>query len=299
MPQSTLTTSSLSLLKNNLQSLYELQSFFFLLSIQLQLWIQTFYIETSFWLFLMTQLLQNTTLQMASGLWIQTVFFSLITKFTYHLLVISVHIFSSIIMTTFLLDTMVKTKYWNQFTMDISSPASMLIYSNSVSPMLLVYDPSHNITSPIDLLNNFLFPNDYEIPFLWTSSRNFYYPLGLILFRSQLTGSLSRQSLFQPIILLYPQTQYVCLFFMCFPKTVFLPMSPLTEAQSLCQTSSILQVLLLTCGFTSLQDTIPKVMDKLNAQIRLLRNTSIYIVITNKITSLNSYLSQSLSIIML
>ena len=36
-PQSTLITSSLSLLKNNLQPLYELRSFFFLLSAQLQL----------------------------------------------------------------------------------------------------------------------------------------------------------------------------------------------------------------------------------------------------------------------
>ena len=38
-PQSTLTTSSPSSLKNNLQSLYKLPSFFFLLSAQLQLWI--------------------------------------------------------------------------------------------------------------------------------------------------------------------------------------------------------------------------------------------------------------------
>ena len=56
-PQLTLITSSPSSLKNNFQSLYELQFFFFLLFIQLQLWIWTLYIKTSFWLFLVTQLL--------------------------------------------------------------------------------------------------------------------------------------------------------------------------------------------------------------------------------------------------
>ena len=40
-------------------------------------------------------------------------------------------------------------------------------------------------------------------------------------------------------------------------------------------------------------------MDKLNTQIRLLNNTSIYIVTTSKTTGLNSYLVQSLPTIML
>ena len=48
----------------------------------------------------------------------------------------------------------------------------------------------------MDLSNNFLFPNDYGIPFLWISSRNFYYFLGLILFWSLLTSSPSRWSSF-------------------------------------------------------------------------------------------------------
>jgi len=48
---------------------------------------------------------------MANGLWIQTVFFFLTTESMYYLLVISVHMFSSIIMTTFLLDITIKTKY--------------------------------------------------------------------------------------------------------------------------------------------------------------------------------------------
>ena len=65
-------------------------------------------------------------------------------------------------------------------------------------------------------------------------------------------------------------------------------LSPI-EAQSLYQTSSILQALLLTYGFTLLQATTLKVMDKLNAQIKLLSNTSVYIVTTIKITGLNSY----------
>ena len=62
MPQSTLTTSSPSSLKNNLQPPYELLSFFFLLSAQLQSWIWTPYIKTSYRLSLVTQLLQNTSL---------------------------------------------------------------------------------------------------------------------------------------------------------------------------------------------------------------------------------------------
>ena len=151
MLQSTLITSSLSSLKNNLQPSYKLQFFFSFLSIQLQLQIWTPYIEISFWLFLITQLLQNTPPQIASGLQIQMVFFFLITEFMYYLLVISVCTFSSIIMTTFLLDTIVKTKHWNQFATDISGPAFMLMYNNSPSPVSLVYNPSYNVTSLIDL----------------------------------------------------------------------------------------------------------------------------------------------------
>jgi len=111
--QSTLTTSSPSLLKNNLQPPYELWSSFFLLSIQLQSWIWTPYIKTFFWLFLVTQLLQNTPLQMASSLQIQMVYSSLIIEFMYHLLVTSTYVFSSTIMITSLLDILVKTKHWN------------------------------------------------------------------------------------------------------------------------------------------------------------------------------------------
>ena len=113
MPQSTLTTSSPSLLKNNLQPPYKLQSFFSLPSTQLQLWIWTPYIKTSYWLSPVTQLLQNTSLQMASGLRTQTVYSSLTTEFMYHLLITSIHMFSSIIMITFLPDILVKTKHWN------------------------------------------------------------------------------------------------------------------------------------------------------------------------------------------
>ena len=80
---------------------------------------------------------------------------------------------------------------------------------------------------------------------------------------------------------------------------MFLPMSPPTEVQSLCQTSSDSWALLSTCSFTSLQATTLKVIDKLNVWIRLLSNTSVYIVTTSKTTSLNFYLSWSLSTIML
>ena len=86
---------------------------------------------------------------------------------------------------------------------------------------------------------------------------------------------------------------------MCSPNMVFLLISPLTEAWSLYQTSSVLQALLLTCSFTSLQATILQVMNKLNAQFRLSSNIFMYIVTTNKITGLNFYLLQSLPIIML
>ena len=113
MPQSTLTTSNLSSLKNNLQSLYKLQSFFFLLSVQLQSWIWTLYIKISSQLFLVIQLLQNTPPQIASSLQTQMVYSSSTTEFMYHLLVTSTYAFSSIIMITSLPDILVKIKHWN------------------------------------------------------------------------------------------------------------------------------------------------------------------------------------------
>ena len=112
-PQSTLTTSNLSSLKNNLQLLYKLWFFFSLLSMQLQLWIWIPYIETSSRLSLVTQLLQNTPPQMASGLRTQMVYSFLTTEFMYYLLATSVHVFSSISMITSLLDILVKIKHWN------------------------------------------------------------------------------------------------------------------------------------------------------------------------------------------
>ena len=117
----------------------------------------------------------------------------------YYLLVISAYAFSSIIMTISLLDILVKTKHWNQFATDISGPVSMLMYNNSTSPMSLVYNPSHNVTSPMNLSNNSLFLNNHRIPFLQTSLRNFCYPSSLILSWSQLTSLPSRQSLFLPM----------------------------------------------------------------------------------------------------
>ena len=235
---------------------------------------------------------------MADSLKIQTVFFSQITESMYYLLVISAHMFSSIIITTSLLDTLVKIKHQNQFAMDIPGLVSILIYNNSTSSMPLVCNSSHNITSPMDLSNNFLFLNDHGILFLQTSLRNSYYSLDLTLFWSQLTGLSSRQSL---SLSMTPSlwTQHVCLSFTCSLNTAFLSMSPLTEAQSLYQTSSILQILLWTYSFTSLQVTTPKVMDKPNIQIRPSSNTSMYIVITNKTTGLNFYFLQSLLTIML
>ena len=113
MPQSTLTTSNLSSLKNNLQPLYKLQSFFFLLSVQLQSWIWILYIKTSSQLFLVIQLLQNTPPQIASSLQTQMVYSSSTTEFMYHLLVTSTYAFSSIIMITSLPDILVKIKHWN------------------------------------------------------------------------------------------------------------------------------------------------------------------------------------------
>ena len=299
MSQSTLTTSSPSSLKNNLQPLYEPLSFFFLPSAQLQLWIWTPYIKISSWLSLVTQSLQNISLQMAGGLRTQMVYSFSTTEFMYHLLVTSTHAFSSTIMITSLLDILVKTKHWNQFAADTPGPASVLTYNNSTSPVSLVCDPSHNVTSPTDPSNNFLSLNNHGIPFLWTSSRNFCHPPGLTLSWSQLTSSPSRQSLSLPMTPLRLQTQHIYLSFMCFPSMAFLPMSPPTEVQSLCQTFFDLQALLSACGFTSLQVTTPKVMNKPNAQIRLSSNTSMYIVTTSKTTGLNSYLMWSLPTIML
>jgi len=92
--------------------------------------------------------------------------FFLTTEFIYHLLVTSTHIFSSIIMIIFLLNILVKTKHWNSFATDIPSLVFMLIYNNSASLMSLVCNPSHNITSPMNLSNNSLFLNDYGILFL-------------------------------------------------------------------------------------------------------------------------------------
>ena len=97
----------------NLQPLYELPSFFSLFSVQLQSWIWTPYIKTSSWLFLVTQLLQNTSLQMAGGLRTQMVYSFSTTEFMYYLLVTSAYVFSSTIMITSLLDILVKTKHWN------------------------------------------------------------------------------------------------------------------------------------------------------------------------------------------
>ena len=84
-------------------------------------------------------------------------------------------------MIIFLLATLVRTKYWNSFAMDNSGPASMLMYNNSASPVSLVCDLNHNVTSLADLSNNSLSLNNHRIPFLWTSSRNSCYPPGLIL----------------------------------------------------------------------------------------------------------------------
>jgi len=111
--QSTLTTSNQSSLKNNLQLLYKLLFSSLLLFMQLQSLIWTLYTKTSFWLSLVTQLLQDISLQMANSLQAQTVFSSLITKSIYHLLVISTYVFSSIIIIIFLPDTLVKIKHWN------------------------------------------------------------------------------------------------------------------------------------------------------------------------------------------
>ena len=143
---------------------------------------------------------------MANSLWTPMVFSVLIVESMYYLLVISIHIFSSITTITFQLATSVKTKYQNSFIINIPGPAFILMYNNSTSPILLVCDLSYNVTSPIDLSNNSLSLNDYGIPFLQTSSRNSYHSLSLILFWLQSTGSLSSQSLSLSMIPLYLQT---------------------------------------------------------------------------------------------
>ena len=182
MLQSTFTALNQSLLKNNLWPLYKLLSFFFLLFTQLWLLIWTLCTKISFWPFLVTQLLQNISLQMANGLQTPMVFSILMTESTYHLLAISTCMFSSIIIITFLLNILIRTKHWNQFTTDIPSLASILMYNNSASSMSLVCNLSHNITSLMDFSNNSLSLNDYRILFLQTSLRNSHYSLSLILF---------------------------------------------------------------------------------------------------------------------
>ena len=199
MPQSTLTISNQSSLNNNLWPLYELLSSSFLFSVQLQQLIWTSYIKTSFQLFLVTQLLQNKFLQIANSLQTQTVFSSLTTEFMYHPPVASAYVSSSIIMIMSLSDIIVKTKHWNQFTIDISKPVSMLTYNNSISLVSLVCNLSHNIISLTDLSNNSLFLNNYGILFLWTLSRNFCHSPYLTLSQSQSTGLPSRQYLSLPM----------------------------------------------------------------------------------------------------
>jgi len=166
MPQLTLTTSNQFLLKNNLWFPYKLLFSSFLPFTQLQLLILTLCTKTSFWLFLVIQLLQNIFLQMADSLWTPTIFFILMTESIYHLLVISVYAFSSIIMITFLLATLIKTKHCNSFATDILGPAFILMYNNSASLISLVCDLNHNITSLMDLSSNSLSLNNYGILFL-------------------------------------------------------------------------------------------------------------------------------------
>ena len=132
---------------------------------------------------------------MAGGLQTQTVYSFLTTEFMYHLLVTSAHAFSSIIMITSLPDILIKTKHWNQSTTDTPGPASILMYNNSASPISLIYNPNHNVTSPMDLSNNFPSLNNHGIPFLWTSLRNFCHPLGLTLSWSQSTQP-TKQAIF-------------------------------------------------------------------------------------------------------
>ena len=92
MLQSTFSTSNQSLLKNNLQPPYKLLFSSFLFFVQIQSLIWTPYTEIFFQLSLVIQLLQNTSLQMADGLQIQTVFSFSIIESIYQLLVISAYI---------------------------------------------------------------------------------------------------------------------------------------------------------------------------------------------------------------
>ena len=100
---------------------------------------------------------------MTNSLWIPIVFSILITESMYHLLVIFIHAFSSIIMITFLLATSVRTKCWNLFAMDIPTLVSILMYNNFTSSILLVCNLNYNITSLIDLSRNSIFLNDHGI----------------------------------------------------------------------------------------------------------------------------------------
>ena len=50
--------------------------------------------------------------------------------------------------------------------MNIPGPDSVLIYNNSASFVLLICDPSYNVISPTDLLNNSPSLNNHGIPFL-------------------------------------------------------------------------------------------------------------------------------------
>ena len=133
----------------------------------------------------------------------------------YYLLVTFIYASSSIIIITSLSDIMIKTIHQNKFTIDILGLASILMYNNSASPVSLICNLSHNVISPIDISNNSLSLNNHEIPFLWTSLRNFCHPLNLTLSWSQLTGLPSRQSLFLPMIPSCLWTQHICSFFMC------------------------------------------------------------------------------------
>ena len=54
-------------------------------------------------------------------------------------------------MVIFMLAILVRTKYWNLFTMYIFGLIFILIYNNSASLISLVYNLNHNITSLIDL----------------------------------------------------------------------------------------------------------------------------------------------------
>ena len=99
------------------------------------------------------------------------VFFFLMAESIYQSLAFTIYIFFSIIMIIFFLATLIRTKHWNQFTIAIPGPVSMLIYNNFASPILLVYNPNSSVTSLMDLSSNFPSSNSYRILFLWTSSK--------------------------------------------------------------------------------------------------------------------------------